>query len=188
MTQPHEPAPLRTQVRLVSVPEALLVSDKLLAEDVRLYGVLLLHADSRGACFPGRERLSQLCHFSQRSLDACVDRLVASGYLKTRRRWKDTRGTVYYEGGPGRVPTSTEYVLQVLPAQGTAESGGTSAPRDTAGIGTRRSTQVQELSGAIPAVPPTRARDPWELYTEDVPARRLATTAEGKPIPGSQNW
>jgi hypothetical protein len=121
MTQPTDPAPLRAQVRFAQIPEAVLYHPDLTGDDVRVYGALLRHADADGACFPGRTRLARLCHTSDRGLDHCIERLESTGYLTHRRRWKDRRGTVYYEGGSGRQQTSSEYTVLVALAHGGAQ-------------------------------------------------------------------
>jgi hypothetical protein len=168
MTHPSDPAPLRLQVRSAVTPADVLTHPDLTGDDTRLYGILYLHANVEGASFPGRRRLASLCHCAERTIDGSVERLRDAGFLATRRRWTDASKRIYYEGGSGRVQTSTEYVLLVMAAQGgTAPGAPPSGAQGTAGNSTRRTTtktevlRVQQLHHLADHKP--KPTDPWEL-------------------------
>lgn len=128
-----EPAPLGLQEKFVIIPLAVLYHPDLTGEDVRIYGSLYEHGYNSGSCFPGRTRLARLCHVSERTLDGCVQRLETAGFVKTRRRWKDRTGQIFYEPGSGRAQTSTEYMLVLVRTQGgTAQHGASGAHRPAA--------------------------------------------------------
>jgi DNA-binding transcriptional MocR family regulator len=142
--------------------------------------------DGHGRCFPGRTRLARLCGMSARSVDAAVQELRDVGALEARSRWVDGAGQVYYERGQGRTQTSTEYTLLALARapQDVRRAGHAQAPHD---VPPNESPSCNEREFTSRQAKSQRPNDPWEIYS-DPPARHLATTAEGKPIPGSQNW
>ncbi len=115
MPQPHNPAPLRADVLFAIIPEWVLFHPGLTSDDVRVYGVLHRHADKMSRCFPGQTLLAQQAHISVRTVRSSVERLEEAGAVSVRRRWTNTAGTIFYEGGPGRAQTSSEYVLRAAP-------------------------------------------------------------------------
>lgn len=118
MAQQSDPAPsLRVQTRFSAVPDWVTFHPDLSAYAVRLYSGLMRYADKEtGVAFPRRETLAVKLHMSERTVDAAVKELQAAGALVSRQRWTDEAGGIFYERGPGRRQTSTEYTVLVVPA------------------------------------------------------------------------
>jgi hypothetical protein len=169
-----EPAPLRSELGPYAlIPRWVLMHPDLSGDDVRLYGVLADHADrDTSRCFPGQTLLAQQAHISVRTVRAAVERLESAGAVLCRRRWKDSRGTVWYESGPDRQQTSSEYIVKVTQPQG----GGGSSYRHPSPAG---STNAQ-LQGGGTKRPTNKNHQEQLLGRHDVPP---PLTPARKPIP-----
>jgi len=135
---------LRNTLPFATIPEWLLEAD-VSDRAVRLYGILVRHADKQGKSFPSYRRLSERLHCSERSVMRAVQELVDVHALQVqgRRRPED--------GGQ----TSNRYVL--MPGGVTPVSGGGAMPDPT------------------PVTPVTpQEREPLERETTSVaPLRKL---------------
>lgn len=120
---------VKAEARFAQVPEWLLYAD-VSAQAIRLYAVLMRHADEGRTAHPGRSRLAELMKVSVDTVDRATKELIEAKALEIRPRWRDGEGTITYEHRPGSDRASNEYLLRLVrPGSRTdaATPGGTDA-------------------------------------------------------------
>jgi helix-turn-helix protein len=81
---------IRNTLPFATVPEWLLLDPRASDRAVRLYGVLIRHADRSGRAHPSRRRLAHMLGCSESSLDRAMKELVEVGALEVQRKTSDS--------------------------------------------------------------------------------------------------
>lgn len=71
------------------VPTALLVDGRVSGTDIRVYGLLLRHADVDRACWPSHARLAELAHVSTSTVKRSIRTLEEADWLVVKERFAD---------------------------------------------------------------------------------------------------
>ena len=136
---------LRNTLPFATIPEWLLEAD-VSDRGVRLYAVLVRHADKEGRAFPSRRRLADRLRCSTDSVDRAIRELEAVGALESSHRARD-------DGSQ----TSNDYVLRPGGRTGAAGGGATDAAGTAAGV---RHQELEPLEREpTTSVAPLRKRD-----------------------------
>lgn len=110
------------------IPESVIYAEVGVTAKV-LWGVLALHADSGGRCYPGRKRLAELMRVSEDTVKRAKKELADAGLIRCEERF----------GEDGR-RTTDDLFLHPPRCTGAPGVGGTSAP-----TGSSTSNELEEI-------------------------------------------
>jgi len=133
----------------VILPWAVLDDETLTAHDVLVYATIARYADvNTGIAWPSRATVAQNARCDIKTVDRCVTRLVAAGFLEKRKRKTDL--------GESNVYTVHEIVAHqqtLKPKRGRDSNGARGATQTVRPPGTQtvRELELLELEGTDPS-------------------------------------
>lgn len=150
------------------------ISDRAL----RLYGILARYADEDGRCTPARSTIAKRLRCSTDSVDRAKAELMDLGALEVKRRTDDAGD-----------PTSNEYLLRVVPLEGSRTAAAT--PPQGSGHGSRtaaaqnenqlnETTPLPQKAASEPEKAPKKPRKPDPLWDTLVAAGLTAPTTSSE--------
>jgi len=153
----------------VIMPWAVLDDPSLTAHDVLVYATIARYADSStGVAWPSRQTVAEAARCDIKTVDRCVTRLVAAGFLEKHKRKNELGESNVYV--VHEIVARQETLKPKSRGRGTNGAGGRdtngATPRDTNGAGTR----TIELEETDPSE--------WTPMPDDI--RAMLT----KPTPG----
>lgn len=137
---------LRNTLPFATIPEWLLEAD-VSDRAVRLYGILVRHADQRGTAFPSYRRLADRLRCGERSVMRAMQELVNVKALKIEERRRPE------DGGQ----TSNLYILTPGGVSPVSGGGATDAPGP---VPAQTPQEREPVERETPSVAPLRKRDP----------------------------
>jgi len=124
----------------VIMPWAVLDDESLTAHDVLVYATIARYADSNtGVAWPSRQTVAEAARCDIKTVDRCVARLVAAGFLEKHKRKNELGESNVYV--VHEIVARQETLNVKSRGRGTNGAGGRgtngATPRDTNGAGTR---------------------------------------------------